>query len=67
MACKVPPIELPPGHTFPPCEHREVSYIFDPKDFHIKIEGDTVVSLKPKRRGTYHGKRYDRPIITIRK
>lgn len=67
MSCNITPIECPPGHDFPPCENVEVSYIFDPNDFHVKINDGRIVELKPKRRGTYHGKIYDRSILILPK
>lgn len=39
-------------------------YIIDPDDIRsVDAENGTVINIKMKRRGTYHGKRYDRPVL----
>jgi len=41
-------------------------FTIDPDDIRsIDIQGDTVINIKMKRRGTYHGKRYDRRILPL--
>lgn len=39
-------------------------YTIDPDDIRsIDVEKGTVINIKMKRRGTYHGKRYNRPVL----
>ena len=42
MACKVPPIELPPGHTFPPCNDCFIS----PEKFIVEIIAHVLYNLE---------------------